>query len=194
MKAYAYIVGPQDKTWSSLFGTATDLGFTGVSSYRGLSQVEQQADETPLCYFLFSGVPNIAELRQVARDIRFSANPAVRFSPMVYCAEDLSVEATIGCINLGFDDVIALPQTEAALRARLERQVGRHVVFYEAAGYFGPDRRNRVSTLPVTGQSGRMGGPFRRLEVMRHVREGISIKRDELFQPFGSGQPMQTLQ
>jgi len=194
MKAYAYVVGPQDATWSRLFGIVNELGFTGVSSYRGLSQVEQQADDTPLCYFLFSGVPNIADLRQVARDIRFATNPAVRFSPMVYCAEDLSLEVTIGCINLGFDDVIALPQSEAALRARLKRQVGRHVVFYEAAGYFGPDRRNRVSSLAPANQSGRSGGPFRRLEIIRHALQGISIQRDELFQQGVSGAAMQTLQ
>lgn len=194
MKAYAYIVGPQDATWSRLFGIVSEIGFRGVSSYRGLSQVAQQASDTPLCYFLFSGVPNIADLRQVARDIRYAANPAVRFSPMVYCAEDLSLEATIGCINLGFDDVIALPQSEAALRTRLQRQVGKHVVFYEAAGYFGPDRRNRVSSMTRGDRPGRPGGPFRRLEITRHVLEGISIQRDELFQPNDSGKAMQTLQ
>lgn len=194
MKAYAYIVGPQDAAWSRLFRSASELGFAGVSSYRGPSQVEQQAGQTPLCYFLFSAVPDISQLRSVAHAIRFAAKPAIRFSPMVYCAEKPSMEAIMGCINMGFDDIVALPQTTAALRARLERQVDRRIVFYEASGYFGPDRRNRLPALKPLGQSGRRGGPFRRFEITRHGLDGVSVKSDEFFSAAPDNKPMQTLQ
>ncbi|KRA96603.1 hypothetical protein ASD83_16030 [Devosia sp. Root685] len=190
MKAYAYVVGPQDKAWQTLFDMAGALGFAGVSDFRGLNQVEQQAGETPVCYFLFSAAVDLSALRPVADAIRFSASRAIRFSPMVYCAEDPSVETTMACINMGFDDIVALPQSQPKLRQRLARQIGHSLVFYETAGYFGPDRRNRVAALEPNPSMTRVGGPFRRLEIVRNLLDGVSVLRDE----FTDVAAMQTLQ
>ena len=194
MKAYAYVVGPQDMAWTNLFDLAADLGFAGVSSYRGLSQVAQQAGETPVCYFLFSAVPDVQEIRPIADAIRFSASRAIRFSPMVYCAEDPSMETIMACINMGFDDIVALPQPTEKLRRRLNRQIGQNVVFYETAGYFGPDRRNRVATLKPDPVVHRTGGPFRRLEIVRNLLDGVSVLRDDACSAPPAVAAMQTLQ
>ena len=194
MKAYAYVVGPQDKAWQTLFDMAGDLGFAGVSDYRGISQVEQQAGETPVCYFLFSATADLHALRPVADAIRFSASRAIRFSPMVYCAEDAAVETIMACINMGFDDVVALPQSTVKLRERLGRQIGHNMVFYETAGYFGPDRRNRVAALKPNPVANRIGGPFRRLEIVRNLLDGVSVLRDEFSNPSADVAAMQTLQ
>lgn len=194
MKAYAYVVGSQDVAWSTLFTMAGDLGFAGVSDYRGLSQVEQQAGETPVCYFLFSAVSDLSALRPVAEAIRFSSAPGIRFSPMVYCAAEPSVETTMACINMGFDDVVALPQSKSKLRARLARQIGQNMVFYESAGYFGPDRRNRVPMPKPNRVINRVGGPFRRLEIVRNLLDGVSVLRDELSTSPADVAAMQTLQ
>lgn len=194
MKAYAYVVGPQDMAWTSLFSLAGDLGFAGVSSYRGLSQVEQQAGETPVCYFLFSAVPDLRQIQPVADAIRFSAARTIRFSPMVYCAEDPSMETIKACINMGFDDIVALPQTPEKLRRRLDRQIGHNMVFYETAGYFGPDRRNRVAALKPSPVVQRLGGPFRRLEIVRNLLEGVLVLRDDFSSTPPAVAAMQTLQ
>lgn len=194
MKAYAYVVGPGDAAWQTLFDMAGDLGFAGVSDYRGLSQVEQQAGETPVCYFLFSATTDLRDIRPVADAIRFSSSRTIRFSPMVYCAEEPSMDTIMACINMGFDDIVALPQSGPKLRQRLARQIGHSMVFYETAGYFGPDRRNRVAALKPHPVTNRIGGPFRRLEITRNLLDGVSVLRDE----FSSTQPavaaMQTLQ
>lgn len=193
MKAYAYVIGPQDMAWSALFDMVGDLGFAGVSSYRGLSQVEQQAAETPVCYFLFSAVPDLRQLRPAVEAIRFSNSPLIRFAPMIYCAEAPSVETTLACIAMGFDDIVALPQTGPRLRDRLDRQVGQIMVFYETAGYFGPDRRNRIALrrphIPAL-----RGGTFRRLEIVRNLFDGISVLRDEFSAATPDEAAMQTLQ
>jgi hypothetical protein len=194
MKAYAYVVGSQDRAWQTLFDMAGDLDFAGVSDYRGLSQVEHQAGETPVCYFLFSAITDLRELRPVADAIRFSSSRAIRFSPMVYCAEDASVETIMACINMGFDDVVALPQSKPKLRQRLGRQIGQSMVFYETAGYFGPDRRNRVTALKPNPVITRVGGPFRRLEIVRNLLDGVSVLSDEFSNSSSDVAAMQTLQ
>lgn len=194
MNAYAYVVGPQDMAWQKLFDVAGEIGFAGVSDYRGISQVEQQAGETPVCYFLFSAIADLRQLRPVADAIRFSAARSIRFSPMVYCAEEPSVDTIMACINMGFDDIVALPQSSARLRQRLARQIGQHMVFYETAGYFGPDRRNRVAALKPSEVTSRVGGPFRRLEIVRNLLDGVSVLRDEFSSPPPAVAAMQTLQ
>lgn len=194
MNAYAYVVGPGDTAWQTLFDAAGNLGFAGVSDYRGISQVEQQAGETPVCYFLFSAVADLRQLRPVADAIRFSAARTIRFSPMVYCAEEPSVETIMASINMGFDDIVALPQSTSKLRERLGRQIGHNMVFYETEGYFGPDRRNRVAGLKSNPVVNRVGGPFRRLEIVRNVLDGVSVLRDEFSGPSPAVAAMQTLQ
>jgi hypothetical protein len=180
MKAYAYVVGPQDRAWTSLFDMVSNLGFAGVSSYRGLSQVEQQAGETPVCYFLFSAVDDVAQLRALAGAIRFCPVGEIRYSPMVYCAEDASLETIVSCINMGFDDIVVLPQTSSGLESRLARQLHETRVFYQTQSYFGPDRRNRVARRPQNHPN-TPGGAFRRLEIMRDPDKGVLLQRDEQF-------------
>ena len=158
------------------------------------TQVEEQVGETPVCYFLFSAVPDLRVLRPLARDIRFSASGLMRFAPMVYCAENPSVETIVACINMGFDDIVALPQTAPRLRARLARQIDRNMVFYETPGYFGPDRRNRVKSLSAPRPQSRGAGPFRRLEIVRDVCTGVSVLRDEFLPSSAAVAAMQTLQ
>jgi hypothetical protein len=113
---------------------------------------------------------------------------------MVYCAEDPSIETIMACINMGFDDIVALPQPAEKLRRRLSRQIGQNVVFFETAGYFGPDRRNRVATLKPGPAVHRTGGPFRRLEIVRNLLDGVSVLRDEFFGAPPAVAAMQTLQ
>lgn len=193
MNAYAYVVGPQDGPGTALFDMANALGFVGVSSFRGIEQAEEQSLVTPVCYFLFSAVDDPASLRPVAEAVRFCSVGRVRFSPLIYCAEMPSVDTTMACVNIGFDDVVALPQPLRQLRERLARQVGQSLTYYETAGYFGPDRRRRIEGVREDGEL-RKGEPFRRLEVVRNLLSGIAVLRDEVWPPAPPVALMQTLQ
>lgn len=194
MNAYAYVVGPQDTAWTTLFDMAGDLGLVGRSSFRGLAQVEDQAAETPICFFLFSAVADVRSLRPLAQEIRRAPADSIRFAPLVYCAAAPSIESTVALINMGFDDIVALPQTVWGLRDRLARQTDRRVDFYQTRSYFGPDRRNRLARLPSPRQPTRSGGPFRRLGIVRDLTAGINVLCDEFSPAPAPVAAMQTLQ
>jgi hypothetical protein len=68
------------------------------------------------------------------------------------------------------------------------------MVFYETAGYFGPDRRNRVTALKPNPVITRVGGPFRRLEIVRNLLDGVSVLSDEFSNSSSDVAAMQTLQ
>ncbi|HTN63404.1 MAG TPA: hypothetical protein VL147_17935 [Devosia sp.] len=178
MKATAFIIGPPDGPGAALTDMAHLLGFTTVLPYGGIGAAERQAHLTPVCYFLFAAVPDVAALRGVAEAIRFCPSRRVRFSPMMYFSESPSVETISACINLGFDDIVTMPFTRQRMAERIERQVGQTLTYYETAGYFGPDRRDRVTAPKRAGES-RIGGQFRRLEIVRNISSGVNVLRDD---------------
>lgn len=180
MKAYAYVVGPQDGPGAGLLDMARTLGFSGCSPFSTLAQAEQQSQSTPICYFLFAATDNIGGLRSVADTIRFSATRRLRFSPLIYFAETASVEDITACLNMGFDDIITMPFSRQRVLDRVQRQVGHPLVYYETASYFGPDRRGRVAAPPRHVEN-RAGGQFRRIEIIRNPISGTNVLRDDLF-------------
>lgn len=180
MKAYAYVVGPQDGPGAGLLDMARTLGFSGVAPFTTLAQAEQQAQSTPICYFLFATTDNIGGLRNVADTIRFSSTRRLRFSPLIYFAETASVEDITACLNMGFDDIITMPFSRQRVQERIQRQIGQTLVYYETASYFGPDRRGRVAA-PARTVENRAGGQFRRIEIVRNMLSGTNVLRDDLF-------------
>ena len=166
----ALVVGPRDGAGALLMDLARELGFARVERYRGLSSAERLAEATPLLFFLCAAVPDVQALRPTAETVRYASNPTVRFAPLIYFTHDPSVATIRPCVQMGFDDVIALPFVAGDLRARLARQVERQLVYYETTTYFGPDRRNGAREAP-----GPTAGPFRRIEIIRRLASGIDI-------------------
>lgn len=185
MKAGAFVVGSSDGPTATLMDMARNLGFAAVMPFESVAATERQVQATPLCFFLFSSVADIGMLRATADAIRLSGSRRVRFLPLMYFAENPSLETIKRCINMGFDDIVTLPCSRTRLDERVQRQIGRTLVYYETTSYFGPDRRDREgvpggSTRPANAPP---GGQFRRLEIVRSLIGGINIIRDQLFEP-----------
>lgn len=178
MRATAFVIGPQDGPGAALMDMARSIGFAAVLPYGGVVAAEHQAHQTPVCFFLFAAVPAVESLRPIAEAIRFCPSRRVRFSPMIYFSESPSAETIGACINLGFDDIITMPFTRARVLERIARQVGPNLTYFETAGYFGPDRRDRV-TGPQRAAESRLGGQFRRLEIVRSYSVGVNVVRDD---------------
>lgn len=179
MKACAYIIGPTDRPTELLTEVARAVPFDTVRPYESISNAEAQSRLTPVCFFLFAEVPDPRTHASVASAIRLSASRRIRFSPLIYFADAPQVETIRCCVNMGFDDVITRPFTAERVRERLGRQLDTPLVYYEAAGYFGPDRRGRmvedISNHPARGT----GGRHRRLEIVRTLLRGVSVLRDD---------------
>lgn len=188
MKATAYVVGPSDGPGAALTEMVKRFNFASVRPYAGVAQAEQQARQTPVCFFLFGAVAEVDTLRGVAEAIRFSASRRIRFSPLIYFSESPSIEAITSCINMGFDDVITMPFTRSRVMERINRQVGSRFIYYETASYFGPDRRGRLPIAPRPIES-RQGRPFRRMEIVRNLATGVTVVRDDCFEQAQTRQP-----
>lgn len=173
MRAAAYVVGPPDGPGAALTDLARGLGFPVVLPYAGLAAAETQAQQTPLLFFLFAAAADVGSLKPVADAIRFSSSRRIRFSPMVYFSESPLVEAIRTCVEMGFDDVLTLPFTQARVASRLQRLVDHTQVYFETATYLGPDRGAQHTHA-------RSGMQYRRLEIIRSPARGVSVMRDEM--------------
>jgi NAD(P)-dependent dehydrogenase (short-subunit alcohol dehydrogenase family) len=177
MRPIAFIVGADGGPGAALKELARQVGFGQVYNYTSVERAEAEAPAVPLAYFLFAGVTRPARMKPVAQSIRQSAEPRIRFAPLIYFSETPSLDAIRACIAMGFDDVITLPFTLARVEERLERQCGRTLVYYETATYFGPDRRDRLENEEGHSDRG-SGGQYRRMEIMRSTSTGISVSDD----------------
>ncbi len=166
-KATAYIVGPQDGPGAALTEMARHLGFETVLPYAGVQLAEQQLARTPLIYFLFAAVNDVASLKPHADALRFCPSRKLRLSPLIYFSESPSLEGIQACAAMGFDDVVTLPFSRERVTARLARQVNRSIAYSESRDYFGPARQLASS------------GPVRRFDLTRSFAEGTIITRDE---------------
>ena len=173
MQATAIIVGEIGRSGARLWNLAEQIGFTAVLPYTGLPAAERQCATTPLLFFLFDAVTDISTLRPTAEAIRFSGSRSLRFSPMVYLDASPSLDAIRRCIDMGFDDVVTAPFSATRVGNRLRRLVGHPHVYFESAGYVGPDRKINLTAEPGDGK-------YRRLEILRSAAGGVSIVSDEL--------------
>ncbi len=178
MKACAYVVGPPDGPGAALMDMARGLGFEAVLPYGGVARAELQAQQTPICFFLFATVADVRSLKNAADAVRFSPSRKIRFSPLIYFTESPSVETIKRCIGMGFDDVITLPFMRSRVEERIQRQIDRPCVYYETSSYFGPDRRNRIED-EIRHPENRGGGQYRRLEIVRNLTHGVNVLRDD---------------
>ena len=176
MNATAFIVGPPSGAGiPALTELAQALGFAKISAFLSRSEAEKQSALTPLIFFFCAAVGDLKSLKPTADGIRNSRSDSIRFAPLIYFARKPGVDTIRSCIQMGFDDVIALPFGDG-VSDRILRQTGRLQVYYETDSYFGPDRRDRTATgreaLSAEGQ-------FRRYEIMRSPEKGIDVLHDD---------------
>jgi hypothetical protein len=157
---------------------AREIGFNPVLPYGGLGKAEAQVIKTPLLFFLCAAVTDMTTLKPMAEAIRFSPARGLRFSPLIYFTHNPSIDDIRRCINMGFDDVVALPQSGARFEDRIQRLVGTVQVYYETPTYFGPDRRNRL-VEDVSDPRRGTGGQFRRIEIIRNPETGTEVLNGE---------------
>lgn len=146
---------------------ARHLGFEAVLPYAGVSVAEQQMVRTPLIFFLFAAVNDVASLKTHADALRFGPSRKLRLSPLIYFSESPSLDGIRACAAMGFDDVVTLPFARERITSRLARQVNRSITYCETRDYLGPDRR-------AAG-----GGPIRRFELMRSFGDGTTVIRED---------------
>ena len=120
----AYLIAG-DGDAASLEDLARHLGFGTVLPLASGQDGDGSSDQFPLRFFLVYGDLEEKALLAIRDLIRASADPNVRFAPVILFVNECPFETYLGYIKMGFDDVLTLPDQTEMLIKRLDAQIGR---------------------------------------------------------------------
>lgn len=159
-KCLAHLIARDERQVHMLEKIGARAGFIAMQPL-GIQQ-DQVLNVFKLNYFLVHHGLGSETLEAVLRSVRASLIDEVRYAPIVLFAEDGPFEQYLSYIDMGFDDIITLPEKAAIVEQRLIAQLDTEHMYFETATYFGPDRRRMEVEPPEQ---------FKRKEVPHsHVR------------------------
>ncbi|WP_127145137.1 hypothetical protein [Pelagibacterium montanilacus] len=149
------------------------LGFGETAPFDGIEDLGRRARRRAITYILADYRIDADLLAHTVRIIRHHDADPVRFAPMLAFTKGLDAEIYGKYIRMGFDDIIAFPQTMARVARRLRAQLDTPIDYFQAGPYFGPDRRRLLEEEPEDDRE--PGEGFTRLVITRDARKGIEI-------------------
>jgi hypothetical protein len=175
----ACLVGETTSQRKTLETLAVRTGFGGISMDEQGAAFPDPADRR-LAYFFFHC--------QVANDLlrstlsRIRADDRHRFSPAILIIGECPQSEVVRYINLGFDDIVILPEAARVLERRFTNQLGTPVSYFETSTYFGPDRRRsqRLNTPVAAGPKGTPGEHRHVRYLVQRAAAGSQILRREV--------------
>ena len=105
----------------------------------------------------------------------------VRYAPVVLFAADGPFEQYLSYIDMGFDDIITLPENATIVEQRLIAQLDTEHTYFETATYFGPDRRRMEVEVPHQFQRSDAPHSHVRHYFARDPRRGIVVLHSDSY-------------
>lgn len=174
----AIVVAHDKHDCAALLSLGAKVGFGSVTTYADAEAAGKSAHR--LLFFLVHFGIGLAAKKQLLAELRGSPFDNIRFAPVVVFVPDGPGDDMLLHIEMGFDDVICLPENSHVLSSRLSGQIGQEHLFIETESYLGPDRRRME--LPGQSHPGRTGGfEHTRLTILRTAEAGVRVVRRQLF-------------
>ncbi|ODT78414.1 MAG: hypothetical protein ABS76_23775 [Pelagibacterium sp. SCN 64-44] len=178
-KCSAIALARNEPDCEALMTLARKVGFGSVHGFTDPQQAGAVPSHNLLFFLVHFALPEDAKKRFLEQ-LRSAATINVCFAPVAVFLPDGPGDRVIEHIEMGFDDVICLPENSRVLAARLAAQVGRELLYIETHSYLGPDRRRME--LPGQVHPARTGDTeHTRLTILRTPEHGVQILRRQVF-------------
>ena len=174
----ACLVGETAAQRRTLETLAIRTGFGSINLDESGAGFPDKADRR-LPFFFFHCQLSNDLLRGSLNHIR--TDDRLRFSPAVLIVGECSESEALRYINLGFDDIVVLPEAAKVLERRFTNQMAIPVPYFETATYFGPDRRRSQRLASASNHPGRGSGEHRHVRyLVQRAPAGVEILRREV--------------
>lgn len=173
----AIVVAHDRRGGAVLLSLASRVGFGSVTTHEDVVGANKLAQK--LLFFLVHYDIGASAKKQLLADLRNSPYDSIRFAPVIVFVPDGPGDDVLHHIEMGFDDVICLPENSHVLSSRLASQIGQEHLFIQTETYLGPDRRRME--LPGHSHPERTGGfEHTRITIMRTAEAGVRVVRRQL--------------
>jgi len=187
-KSSAYLIARTDAQTEQLRRLSLRLGFGHVEALFTRKDFQRDGTQPPLSFFLLYRQMSDELVVLVRNVIRRSADPNVRFSPIILLTDECDMETYVHFVRLGFDDVLTLPDKREMLVHRLEQQVNAEQTYFETADYVGPDRRRLELPDHIDPRRGGEPHSYVKHTVRRSVSEGSKAVRSIVLSTADAGE------
>ncbi len=179
----AIVIAPSPSESRPLVHLAERVGFGHVTD-----SFAPRALRYLTSYFILHYGLSEEAMQRVLTQVRSSGHEETRFAPVILISDDCPVDRLLHYIQLGFDDVIALPEKRDELSARLATQLTAEQLYIQTASYFGPDRR-RMELPGHAGDRRTGGGTHMRLTIQRDAESGTRVLQRQVVGQAAKRQP-----
>ena len=175
----AIVVAHDHRDVAALLALGHKVGFGSVLAHARAGPAIRPRER--LIFFLVHFALGDSAKRQLLDRVRRSPAANVRLAPVVLFTPDGPYEEMLAHIEMGFDDVICLPEKSPVLAGRLAAQLGQEHLYIQTATYLGPDRRRMER--PGHTHPGRRAGGFdhTQLTVLRTPDAGARVVKKQIF-------------
>ncbi len=173
----AIVVAHDEADTAALINLGEKVGFGMVTSSAQFSGNDWHIHR--ILYFLVHYGIGTEAKRQLLDRVRHAGSVNICFAPIVLFLQDGPGDEMLEYIEMGFDDVICLPENSHIVSTRLATQIGQEHTYIETRTYLGPDRRRME--LPDHMHPGRTGDhDYTNLTLLRTPEMGVQILRRQL--------------
>jgi hypothetical protein len=179
----ACVVADTDAQRLTLERIARRTGFVRIGAV--FNRLEAPASRAaPVPFFFFHYRLSEERLRSAMSELRSFVDENRRFSPAIIVVGECSYPEVVQFVNLGFDDIVVLPEAAAVLQKRFVAQLDAQITYFETGTYLGPDRRRlRREPRPEFDRPSQKSRHVRYL-INRSARAGIRLlRREVIFSP-----------
>lgn len=170
----AIVLAKDERDCAALMRLAEKLRFGAVVAHSPI--LGHDRFDHRLVYYLVHFDYADEDKRKLLFDLRHAGSVSLCFAPVVLFLRDGSAEDIQAHIEMGFDEVISVPEDGRTMATRLAAQIGHEHLYIETRNYLGPDRHRRDK--PGHGQVHRkQGEKHARLTILRTPEAGVHIVR-----------------
>lgn len=170
----AIVLAKDERDCAALMRLAEKLRFGAVVAHS--PTLGHDRFDHRLVFFLvhFDYAPEAKQ--KLLYDLRHASSVSLCFAPVVLFLRAGSPEEIQAHIEMGFDEVISVPEDGHAMAVRLASQIGHEQLYIETRNYLGPDRhrRDKPGHNPVPRKQGEKHA---RLTILRTPEAGVHIVR-----------------
>jgi hypothetical protein len=173
----AIVVAHDEADTAALISLGEKVGFgmvTGSAQFTGNDWHIHR-----IVFFLVHFAIGMEAKRQLLNRVRHANSVNICFAPVILFLQDGPGEEMLEYIEMGFDDVICLPENSHVVSTRLATQLEQEHTYIETRTYLGPDRQRM--DLPDHIHPGRTDDhDYTNLVVLRTPEMGVQILRRQL--------------